>query len=136
VSYSYSIFVIALWLFGYVFARMANLQKDVFKRNPEDLFLGQQQKYIKTENGRLILTNIFWGISRHPNYFGELINSLCFGLVCGFDLGVVPYLYSAFIWTLLFTRFERDERKCLQKYGSDWQKYMKTVPNKIIPYIW
>jgi delta14-sterol reductase len=145
-SYSYAIFIIFLWIFGYVFSRLANNQKDVFKRDIDSEFYGKKQEYIKTKNGKYILTNLFWGISRHvnnylifknkPNYFGELMNSLCFGLVCGYKYGIIPYLYSIFIWSLLFTRFERDERKCLKKYGEDWKKYMKIVPYKIIPYIW
>ena len=47
-----------IWLFGYVFEVVADLQKFRFKTNPEN-----QGKFI--DSG-------LWSISRHPNYFGEI----------------------------------------------------------------
>lgn len=131
-----SIAVCLLWLFGYVVARLSNAQKDKFKREPNAPFLGIKSRYIETPEGKKVLTSGFWALSRHPNYFGELANSLSFGLMCGFDKGIFPYAYSIFIWTLLFTRYERDHRKMAVKYGASFDKYCKEVKYKIIPYLY
>ncbi|KAG2393950.1 hypothetical protein C9374_003714 [Naegleria lovaniensis] len=128
--------VSVLWIFGYVVARLSNAQKDKFKRDPNAPFLGIKPKYIETEQGRKVLVNGFWSLSRHPNYFGELANSLSFGLMCGFDKGIFPYSYSIFIWVLLFTRYERDHKKMKQKYGKSFERYCSLVPYKIIPYVY
>ena len=131
-----AIAVTSLWIFGYVVARLSNAQKDKFKRDPKAPFLGIVPKYIETEEGRKVLINGFWGLSRHPNYFGELANSLSFGLMCGFSKGIFPYAYSIFIWCLLFTRYERDHNKMKRKYGKSFERYCSEVRYKIIPYLY
>jgi protein-S-isoprenylcysteine O-methyltransferase Ste14 len=123
------------FLAGFVISHLANGQKDLFKRDSEAPYYGIEPKYISTEHGRKILVSGFWGASRHPNYCGELLNSLSFCLMCGFK-SIIPYGYAIFIWTLLFTRFERDDRKCQEKYGKDWKRYTEAVPYKIIPYVY
>lgn len=129
-------FIVIMFIAGFIISHLSNGQKDSFKRNSELPYYGIKQAYLTTEEGRKILISGFWGISRHPNYFGELLNSLAFCLMCGTQFGIYPYGYAIFIWTLLFTRFERDERKCREKYGKDWEKYKSAVPYKIIPYLY
>ena len=48
-----------VWLFGYAFEAFADLQKYQFKANPEN-------------KGQFIRSGL-WSVSRHPNYFGEII---------------------------------------------------------------
>jgi len=136
ISVWYACLVTAIWIFGYVVARLSNAQKDKFKRDQNAPFLGIIPKYLETREGRRILTSGFWGLSRHPNYFGELANSLAFGLMCGFDNNILCYSYSIFIWGLLFTRYERDHKKMKKKYGDSFETYCKRVPYKIIPYLY
>eukprot|EP01080_Neovahlkampfia_damariscottae_P012125 gene12125-5616_t len=142
ISNVYLAIVVLIWVLGYVIARSANNQKDVFKKDSEKTFkflfnlIEMKPKYIKTEAGKKILTSGFWGWSQHPNYFGELLNSLSFCMMCGISYGIFPYAYAIFIWTLLFTRFERDSHVCAKKYGASWGVYKKQVPYKIIPFLY
>lgn len=53
-----------VWLVGFVTEALADYQKSKFRSNPEN-----KDKFI--QNG-------LWGVSRHPNYFGEI--TLWFGL--------------------------------------------------------
>lgn len=48
-----------IWLFGFVFEVVADLQKSRFKNNPAN-------------KGRFIHAGL-WSWSRHPNYFGEIV---------------------------------------------------------------
>ncbi len=41
--------------------------------------------------------------------------------------------YAAFLTVLLIHRAQRDEEKCLDKYGEGYREYMRRVPYKIIP---
>lgn len=50
---------VSFWLFGFVFEVVADLQKSRFKENPE--------------NKGAFIRNGLWSISRHPNYFGEIV---------------------------------------------------------------
>jgi hypothetical protein len=37
---------------------------------------------------------------------------------------------------LLVPRQLDDDRRCAQKYGALWQEYQRTVPKRIIPFIY
>lgn len=50
---------VLLWLFGFVFEVVADWQLLAFKRDPAN-------------RGRVLSTGL-WGLSRHPNYFGEAV---------------------------------------------------------------
>ncbi|KAL9656710.1 hypothetical protein ABK040_002977 [Willaertia magna] len=132
----YATLITFIWVIGYFIARLSNAQKDKFKRDPNSPFFGIKPKYYETPEGRKLLINGFWGYSRHPNYFGELLNSLAFSLMCGFDKGILPYAYSIFIWGLLFTRYERDHKKMERKYGESFNNYCKIVRYKMIPFLY
>jgi len=40
-------------------------------------------KTLETESGRKLLISGWWGWSRHPNYFGDLIMALSWSLLTG-----------------------------------------------------
>merc|ERR1711976_73654 len=49
----------AIWAVGFFFEALADHQKSVFKAN--------------AENAGQFITSGLWSISRHPNYFGEIL---------------------------------------------------------------
>ena len=65
-----------LFVFGIVFETVSDYQKTVFRNNPAN-------------KGRFITTGL-WSISRHPNYFGEIV--LWFGIF----IAAAPYF--AYPW--------------------------------------
>ncbi|KAI9288826.1 ERG4/ERG24 ergosterol biosynthesis protein [Umbelopsis sp. AD052] len=128
------ILIIALQLTGFYIFRSANSLKNSFRTNPNDPAL-KDIKYIETKAGTRLMTNSWWGYSRHINYFGDLLMALAWCLPTGFS-SPIPYLYFFYFAFLLWHRQGRDEHKCRQKYGEDWVKYCKIVPYKIIPGIY
>ena len=46
---------------------------------------------------------------------------------------IFTYFYILYFAILLVHREMRDEAKCSRKYGSDWEKYKKKVPWRILP---
>lgn len=80
----------------------------------------------------LLLASGFWGISRHFHYLGEILGALCWSIVAGAS-HFMPYFYITYLTVLLFHRARRDDRRCQQKYGRDWDRYRSLVPWKIVP---
>ncbi|KAL0476369.1 delta-14-sterol reductase [Acrasis kona] len=131
--------IVIIWVSGYIFARIANAQKDAFKRDPskKTFFYGLiKQDYISADEGKKVLSSGLWSLSRHPNYFGELANSLAMCLPGGITHSIFSFGYTIFIWALLITRFERDDRKCNNKYKQAWKEYSRRTPYKIVPYLY
>mmetsp|Transcript_19059 Transcript_19059/g.31226 ORF Transcript_19059/g.31226 Transcript_19059/m.31226 type:complete len:491 (-) Transcript_19059:994-2466(-) len=82
-----------------------------------------------------LLTNGYWGLARHFNYFGDLCMALAWCAACGVT-HVHPYVYFAVLSGILINRIYRDNRRCSSKYGKDWDKYCSIVKYKLIPYVW
>lgn len=93
--------IIAMWTAGFLLLRLANEQKDSFKRDPTKplIFSSKPPRYIDAGGGKKILASGFWSWSRHPNFFGELLNSAAFCLMCGFDKGIVPYVSGIMLYS-------------------------------------
>lgn len=123
--------IVALNVLGYYIFRDSNGEKNDFRsgRNPKNL------QFITTERGSKLLISGWWGRSRHPNYFGDLLMALAWSLPTGFETPVT-YFYVAYFAVLLIHRQRRDDENCAKKYGEDWDKYKKLVPYRIIPYIY
>ncbi|KAF2433123.1 sterol C-14 reductase-like protein [Tothia fuscella] len=45
----------------------------------------------------------------------------------------VTYFFMVYFAVLLVHRERRDEEKCRNKYGKDWERYCEKVPSRIIP---
>jgi protein-S-isoprenylcysteine O-methyltransferase Ste14 len=116
---------------GYYIFRDANGEKNDFRngRNPKNL------KYFTTKSGSKLLTSGWWGRSRHPNYFGDLLMGFAWSLPTGFETPIT-YFYVIYFAILLAHRQIRDDENCAKKYGKDWDNYKKLVPYRIIPYIY
>ncbi len=118
----------ALWLFGFMFEVLADYQKTKFKNNPEN-----KDKFISTG---------LWSLSRHPNYFGEII------LWIGIFVTVIPSLNGIdyltlisplFVYTLLnkVSGINLLEVKAQDKWGDldSYKEYRKRIP-QLVPKFW
>ncbi|ESN99906.1 hypothetical protein HELRODRAFT_187232 [Helobdella robusta] len=121
-------------LVGYAIFRLSNSQKNEFRKNPHNPSLSHL-KTLRTSSGKKLLVSSWWGLSRHPNYMGDLIMALTWSLVTGFQ-HIIPYFYPIYFTYLLVHRGMRDDAHCRKKYGSDWDTYCDTVHYKIFPYIY
>ena len=114
---------LALWLFGIAFETAADAQKSAFKADPAN-------------RGRFIDVGL-WSVSRHPNYFGEILVWLG---VCGVALSAdagpgvsVPALASPAFVALLLTKVSGIpilEKTADERWGSEakYQEYKRNTP--------
>ncbi|KAJ3744464.1 ERG4/ERG24 ergosterol biosynthesis protein [Lentinula detonsa] len=123
--------IIAVNATGYHIFREANGQKNDFRNGKDTRGL----EYFTTESGSKLITSGWWGRSRHPNYFGDLLMALAWSLPTGFETPIT-YFYVTYFAVLLIHRQRRDDENCEKKYGKDWDKYKKIVPYRIIPYVY
>jgi len=82
----------------------------------------------------LLLASGWWGIARHFHYVPEMLGAWCWTLPALFG-NFLPYFYVVFLTILLVHRAFRDDQRCADKYGRDWDNYCTKVPYKIIPYV-
>lgn len=133
-----TIVILLTFFMGWICTRGANMQKFYFRINPEckSFLFG----IIKQETipGTRILSSGFWGIARHFNYFGEILQGFALALP-GFLLArskyemIIPLLYPIYYIILFVTRQIDDDAVCKTKYGIKWDLYCKKVPSRIIP---
>jgi len=110
-----------VWIFGFVFEVVADMQKSRFNADPEN-------------KGEFIQTGL-WSRSRHPNYFGEIV------LWIGVAIIALPVLQgwqwvaliSPVFVTLLLTRVSGIpllEKKADRKWGGqeEYETYKKNTP--------
>lgn len=74
--------VIAFLVAGYAIFRLTNTQKNIFRTNPNDPRVAHLT-YIETKSGTKLITSGYWGISRHFNYFGDLVQGWAYVLPTG-----------------------------------------------------
>lgn len=92
----------------------------------------ENPKFIKTKAGTPILIDGWWKYGRKIHYTCDIIFTLIWGLVCGFN-NFLPYFYVLFFTTMIIHRYQRDMHRCSLKYGADWDRYLKEVPYAFIP---
>jgi len=126
--------ILLLNVIGYIIFRGSNSQKNKFRQDPNSPNLAYLET-IPTPSGRKLLASGWWGLCRHPNYFGDLLMGLSWSLYCGFG-SVVPYFYPIYFLVLLVHRQLRDDSHCRQKHGAAWDRYCEKVKYKIIPYVY
>ncbi|PCH94632.1 MAG: oxidoreductase [Rhodobacteraceae bacterium] len=106
------------YIIGTVFHFGADYQKRRFKSNPAN-------------KGQLI-TSGFWGLSRHPNYFGDFLIYLGFALSSGAIWGLAaPIANVAQYW---LDAIPKNERQAAQKYSERWINYAARV-KCFIPFV-
>jgi len=110
-----------VWFVGFVFEVVADHQKLMFKLNPE------------TSN--TFISDGLWGISRHPNYFGEIL--LWCGVFIASSSGLAGWEHISVISPLfvhyLLTKLSGVpilERLGQKKFGhlATYKHYIETVP--------
>ncbi|MEX1362042.1 MAG: DUF1295 domain-containing protein [Nannocystaceae bacterium] len=121
---------------GWSLARGANMQKFMFKLDPEHRFLGLLAPRVVTDGTRSLLCSGFWGISRHVNYLGEILMASGLALALGQPSNPWPWLYPLYYVLLLVPRERDDHRRCAAKYGELWDRYCRQVPRRIVPWIY
>ena len=84
----------------------------------------------------LLLTSGWWSLSRHFHYVPELTAAFLWSSPARATSIVSGYFYFCFLLGLLTDRAFRDDDRCRNKYGKDWEKYCDLVPNKILPKLW
>ena len=111
----------AIWLFGYSFEFIADLQKTRFKKNPEN-------------EGQFIRHGL-WACSRHPNYFGEI--TLWAGIAIISIPTLVGWQFIALaspLFTFLLLNYVSGvpmlEKRADAKWGhlEHYQAYKKSTP--------
>jgi delta14-sterol reductase len=125
----------ALYLFGWSLARGANMQKYYFKTQGDKKFLGIKPEII-SDGKHSLLVNGFWGLSRHINYLGEILEGCGIALAAGYPVLWCVWLYPLYYIGLLSTRQMDDDKICKAKYGELWDVYTKKVKYRIIPFIY
>jgi delta24(24(1))-sterol reductase len=96
--------------------------------------LPKNAKHLTTKTGSKLLIDGWWAYARKINYFSDIIISLSWGLICGFQ-SIIPYFYFFFFFSMIIHRVHRDLERCKRKYGKDWDIYCEKVPYLFIPYI-
>jgi delta14-sterol reductase len=132
----YLVISAVVFLTGWAFARGANMQKFVFKRDPERPFLGIIEPEVISDGERRVLCSGFWGLSRHINYLGEVLMATGLTLSLGYPGALIAWLYPLYYILLLSTRQADDDRRCREKYGRLWEEYEEKVRWRIIPGIY
>ena len=124
----FTYFGIILWCFGFVFEVVADYQKTLFKNN--------------NDNSNKFITSGLWSLSRHPNYFGEIIlwigiAIIAFPLLSGYQY--VSLISPIFVYFLLtsISGINLLEQKAEQKWSDldTYQKYKNKTP-MLIPKFW
>jgi delta14-sterol reductase len=122
-----------LFFCGWIFARGANMQKYLFKRDPDARFLGLIAPVVLSDGNNKLLVSGFWGVARHVNYLGEFLMAAGLTLALGYPGRFAPWLYPLYYVVLLIPRQIDDDRRCARKYGALWTEYVKRVRWRIVP---
>jgi len=110
---------IGVYLLGTVIHFGSDYQKQRFKREPG-------------ARGRL-LDRGFWALCRHPNYFGDFLIYISFGLIGGSPWGWAAPLVN--LLQYLLDAIPRNERWAAQRYGAAWEAYAKRT-KRFIPFLY
>ncbi|MCY3688576.1 MAG: DUF1295 domain-containing protein [Gammaproteobacteria bacterium] len=118
---------LALWLAGFAFEVTADTQKTRFRADPAN-------------EGKFINSGL-WSISRHPNYFGEIvlwigIAVIAFPALSGWQfVTLISPVFVIFLLTRV-SGINMLERAGKQRWGDnpDYQAYLDSTP-ALVPYV-
>jgi len=118
---------VALWVLGFGIEVVADRQKTNFRRNPQN-----KEKFI---------TEGLWSISRHPNYFGEIV--LWFGIavvalptLAGWQyVTLISPIFVAFL-LIKVSGIKLLEKSGMKRWGDDpaYRDYVASTPS-LVPFL-
>ncbi len=110
---------IAIWVVGFVFESVADLQLYRFKSNPQN-------------NGKVLDTGL-WAYSRHPNYFGEFLIWWAY-FMFALSAGAWWTVFAPLLMTLLLLKVSGVSlmEKDITGRRADYRRYIATT-NAFIP---
>lgn len=113
------------WIFGFTFEVVADYQKSQFRKNPDN-------------KGKFIDTGL-WSISRHPNYFGEIVlwigvTLIAFSLTRSWIIFISPVFVALLL--IFISGIPMLEKSANERFAGDekYEAYKKSTP-VLIPYI-
>ena len=117
-----------VWLFGFLFEVIADFQKLLFRN--------------KKENNQNFITTGLWSLSRHPNYFGEIVLWVGISMICASMLNgwqYVALISPIFVYILLnyISGINLLEKSADKKWGNldSYKEYKQKTP-ELIPKFW
>lgn len=125
-----------VFLVGWVITRGANLQKYVFKRSPDRVFLGFMKPETVSNGEKTLLVSGFWRIARHSNYLGEILEALGLALAIGHFANAWTWIYFVYLTAFFIARERIDDGRCADKYGELWTEYRSKVRYRLVPGIY
>jgi steroid 5-alpha reductase family enzyme len=120
---------VPVWVVGYLFEVIADYQKSAFRK-----LIDSREKFIHTG---------LWSISRHPNYFGEILLWIGVALCAFGGLGMKPkasFVFISPVFVALLLIFVSGipllEQKADKKFGDNdlYQQYKANTPT-LVPFI-
>ena len=80
----------------------------------------------------------FWGLARHVNYAGEILQALALALLACLAGGSYrALLYPLYYLAIFLPRQADDDAVCEEKYGKAvWEEYCRRVQYRIFPGIY
>lgn len=114
----YHILCLSLFCIGSFISSFSELQRKWFKQ--------------KTMNKGKLYTNGLFSISRHPNYFGQLL-LFCgwYGLCKNYKIMIAPLLMT---FSFVFHHIPELEQYLSKRYPNEWQEYAQNVKS-FIPFV-
>ena len=94
--------------------------------------LAEPVRCLTTARGQLLITDGWYRYARKPHYTADILMAMAWGLICGFE-SFLPYWHVFFFTAMIIHRAIRDDRRCGQKYGADWETYTATVKYVFVP---
>lgn len=97
--------------------------------------LRRTPRCLRLESGRTFLLEGMWGRARKFHYTMDAAMALVIALAAN-EAGPTAWAHFGFMVLMLVHRALRDERHCRQKYGGEWEAYLRAVPWRFVPGVW
>jgi protein-S-isoprenylcysteine O-methyltransferase Ste14 len=112
---------ISLFTVGVFTELISELQRKRFKDNPSN-------------KGKLYTGGLF-SLARHINYGGYTLWRTGLALTSG-NYWLAAFQFSFHLWYFTKSGVPDLAGYCSKRYGEDWKKFERDVPNILFPYIW
>ena len=87
---------------------------------------------VKVESGQELVSTGFYGLVRHPMYFGNVILTVGAPLVLGSYWGLAFAIPGLAVLAIRI----RDEEQVLGQELAGYREYMQKVHYRLVPYVW